>query len=437
MILIYTTKTTRRISYIFKLIFKELLKTDFRITNSIEEFQSSSLPKISYSHHPIGDELFFFAHDLLFENGINDQHLVFVKYDNVQVFFPVYEHHAAMPFDPFAASFFLVSRYEEYLPFIKDEYDRFTPQDSIAYKNNFLHKPVINIWAAKIAKIIHEKFPDLIFTQRKYKFIPTIDIDLAYSYMMKGLVRTLGGYIKSIYNWDMDEFRERTNVLRGKQKDPFDTYDYLISIHQEFKLEPIFFILFSQYGQYDKNISTENKKFQSLIKLLADYGEVGIHPSFASNTDGEKLKDEIRLLSRVLHTDVTKSRQHFLKLVLPDTYRNLIKYDITDDYSMGYASEGGFRAGISDSFNFFDLDMDSETNLRIHPFAIMDGTLKDYKRVNASQAIEEIKQLVDEVKAVNGTFISLWHNESLSEQKRWKGWRYIYKDMIKYARSDD
>lgn len=167
--------------------------------------------------------------------------------------------------------------------------------------------------------------------------------------------------------------------------------------------------------------------------MLEDNAEVGIHPSYASNNDLKVLKREINSLSKVLNRQITKSRQHFLKLSLPQTYRNLIDLDITDDYTMGYASEIGFRASICSSFNFYDLEMETETNLRIHPFAFMEGTLRDYLSINADRAMDYIKPLIDEVKAVNGTFICLWHNESLSNQRRWVGWQQIYEDMIKYA----
>jgi hypothetical protein len=138
-------------------------------------------------------------------------------------------------------------------------------------------------------------------------------------------------------------------------------------------------------------------------------------------------------LRSVLNKDISSSRQHFLRIVLPSTYRNLIEQDITDDYSMGYAALPGFRAGICTPFNFYDLDLEIETKLRIHPFAVMDGTLNDYLGLTPADAIDHIKALIKEVKKVDGTFISLWHNESLSDQKRWKGWKRVYEQLIKEA----
>ena len=142
---------------------------------------------------------------------------------------------------------------------------------------------------------------------------------------------------------------------------------------------------------------------------------------------------EIDRLSKVLNREVVCSRQHFLKLSFPSTYRSLIEADIREDYSLGYASHTGFRAGICDPFFFYDLDLETETNLKLFPLIFMEGTLKDYQNISALEAIQYIKPLVEEVKAVNGTFVSLWHNETLSNEKSWIGWHKVYEEMIKLA----
>jgi hypothetical protein len=118
---------------------------------------------------------------------------------------------------------------------------------------------------------------------------------------------------------------------------------------------------------------------------------------------------------------------------MPSTYRNLIHCDILEDYTMGYAEEPGFRASICTPYNFYDLDLDTQTPLRIFPFTLMDGTLNDYLDLTPAQAFEVITQLMNEVKAVGGTFISLWHNSTLNDQHHWKGWLKVYEDMIKLA----
>ena len=433
MILIYTHKITNRTKYIFNLMIRQLLGVDVKFTTDAEEFSSFDGVKFTYCNERLGDELFFTSCKLLFERGITTQELSFTEYDGLPAFYPVYSKESALPFDPFAAAFYLVSRYEEYLPYRKDKYGRFQSSESLAHAKGFLQKPLINIWALQIGEILKQKFPGFSFPGTKYEFIPTIDIDAAWSYKQKGLFRTAGGFLNSLIALDIHSITERAKVILGLQRDPFDTYELQLYLQKKYKLKPIYFILFAQYGLNDKNIPVRNMKFQQLIKSLADYAAVGIHPSYGSNDNPVRLKYEVEKISKVLNREITKSRQHFLKLILPTTYRNLTNLDITDDYSMGYAAQTGFRGSICSTFNFYDLDMDTETKLRIHPFTFMDGTLRDYMNVDADRAMNHIKPLIDEVKAVNGTFISLWHNESLSNKGRWIGWDKVYEDMITEA----
>ena len=166
---------------------------------------------------------------------------------------------------------------------------------------------------------------------------------------------------------------------------------------------------------------------------MGDYADVGIHPSFSSYLDIDKLGTEIERLSEVLHRPITKSRQHFLRMNLPRSYQKLIELDISDDYTMGFASQAGFRAGIADTFRFYDLENDMVTNLLVHPFALMDGTMRDYLNLDVEASLDLAKQLVDEVKAVGGKFIYLTHNETLGGQKRWVGWPEMYRNILEYV----
>lgn len=432
MILIYTHKLTQRVKYTFNLVFKDTLGINIELTSNAEQFKTHLGPKLSYTTNPICDELFFSSRHLLFENGITEQNISVFDYNNYNVFFATGKS-SALPFDVFAASFYLVSRYEEYLPHIRDEHDRFIAEDSLAFTNGFLHKPVVNTWINWIKELLTSKYPTLVFPERKYEFISTIDIDNAYAYREKGFTRSVGGYLKSLSKGNVQELVERTRVLLNAEKDPYDTYDFQLDIIKKHKLKTIYFFLLGDYGVNDKNLPIESKKFQSLIKMLGDYAQIGIHPSYGSNSSKEQLKKEVDRLSKVLHRDITNSRQHFLKLSLPETYRNLIDLDIIDDYTMGYASQVGFRASICTPFNFYDLDMEVETKLKIHPFAVMEGTLKYYMKIDKADALQKIKPLIDEVKAAKGQFISLWHNDTLNDKKTWLGWKAIFEEMVNYA----
>jgi len=419
--------------YIFKHILGEMLGLEPNWTTDKESFIQYQGPKLNYSFQVIENEFYIMADDLLFQRGIWEQELAFGEYNHQICFFQTYDKKSVFSFDLFAASFFLLTRYEEYLPFIKDKYGRFTAEDSLAFKKGFLRKPLVNTWSLELAKKLEKAFPQLEICRPSYEFISTIDVDAAFAYKHKGMLRTIGAYAKDLLALDFDEMRLRTRVLLKKQADPFDTFDYQFRIQKKYKFKQIYFILFADYGTNDKNTPTHSRIFRELVRFIADHADVGIHPSFTSNSVAGKLKKEISLLSKTLHRDVVKSRQHFLILNLPTTYRNLMNHGISDDYTMGYASQIGFRASICTSFLFYDLEMENTTTLRLHPFAVMEGTLRDYNKLDAEKSIKLFQELIDEVKQVGGTFISIWHNESLSDKKRWKGWRSVYEKMIEYA----
>ena len=430
--LVHVSRITDRVLYTFDLVLKQLLGLDFELTSDAEKFNAFEGPKMNYGPSRLGDAPFQKSVNLLFERHINDQETAALDFEGVKGLFPVYGKGLLMPFDVFAASFYLVSRYEEYLPQVRDKYGRFQAESTWMYENGMLQKPLVDIWAIALRDRLKAIYPDLPFKERKFEFVPTYDIDAAWAYKHKGVYRTLGGFIMDLTSGSRENLRERHEVLRGKRKDPFDSYDFQFELQKTFKLKPIYFILCGEYDTNDKNISLRKEAFRSLIKRLGDYADVGIHPSFSSYLDLAKMQAEIDGLSEVLHRPLTKSRQHFLRMNLPRSYQKLIELDISDDYTMGFASQAGFRAGIADTFRFFDLENDMATNLWVHPFALMDGTMRDYLDLDVEASLNLAKQLVDEVKAVGGTFIYLTHNETLGGEKRWVGWPEMYRQLLEY-----
>jgi hypothetical protein len=432
-LLIYVPKSTSRVEYIFGVVFRDLLGVKFSITEQKEEFRVFQGPKISYAGEPLGDELFIQSNGLLFESGVDEKSVEFITFNGMAAFFGVPDSRSLLPFDFFAAAFFLLSRYEEYLPFKQDEYGRFPVLESTAAKGGFLRIPVINHWVDFFGKELQKKFPDLIFAERKFRFVPTIDIDHAFAYRHRSIIRTLGGLGHTIIRRRWKQLGLRIQVLFGLRKDPYDTYEYIHDVHKERGCRLHYFVLYSQSRRHDNNVSLKNKGFLQLLRSLDHRGIVGIHPSLGSNKKFTRLESEIAGLSDALGHKISHSRQHFLKVSFPKTYQNLINIGIKKDYSLGYAGEPGFKASIADPFPFYNLINETETALMIHPITLMDVTLRDYYRLDAITATELSKTLIDDVKAVNGEFVSLWHNESFSESGRWKGWRIVYEEILDYA----
>lgn len=327
-----------------------------------------------------------------------------------------------------------MSRYEEYFPHIPDRHARYHHSNSLAFKNHFLDEPLVNIWAEELKKIILAAYPAVLFSENRYSFIPTMDIDVAYAYIGRSLLVTIGSYFKTLSKLHFKTAVEKKLVLLHLKKDPYDTFDYQESIFAKYKLRPIYFLLAGKRGQYDKNIAPENQKFKNLLKKLASFAEIGIHPSYQSKSDYKIIAGEIKKVEQSSLKKIICSRQHFLKLDLPQTYRCLADLGITDDYSMIYAGATGFRASICTPFFFYDLHAEKVLPVKIHSGAIMDGTLNEYLKLAPPDAISLIHELVKKVRCLKGEFIPIWHNHSISEYGHWKGWRTVFEDMIEFAR---
>jgi len=429
-ILIYSEKNGPRLKYICDLIFKDVYGLSYAITSNHEEFINYTGARISYSNREADKGIRITPFTLLFEYGVKDHH-VEVNGNNLykHIFFKT--PNGALPFDIFSASFWLLTRYEEYLPFIPDQFNRFDISNSLAYQYHFIEIPLVNLWLEKFKKLLSDSYPGLQFGRRKFNFISTIDIDNAYKYRYKGLMRTLGGYLKSILRNNRKELNERMLVLSKRKNDPFDSYDFLLSVQEEFKLKTLFFFLLGDYGVNDKNHPSNNKDFQALIKHLADYSEIGIHPSYGSNTNLYQLKIEVNRLANITHRDIINSRQHFSVLSFPYTYQSLLQSGIVNDYSMGYANYNGFRASFCWPYNWYDLDSEQETSLIIHPFCIIETSIRFHNLATPGNAVSVAKPMIDEVKKYGGELVSIFHNDTLGEEPEWEGWRNVYRDFIK------
>ncbi len=429
MLLIFVNKATSRLRYAFNLVLRDIIQTEYRLTLNEKEFESHCGPKFSYYAHSLDKEFFLQSHPLLFENGIIEQEAVAFDWQEEKAFFSCSKR-SDLEFDVFAASFYFAVRYEEYLPHKRDHYNRFEAAQSVLNTEGLLGKPIVNIWCEYFWTTLLNRFPDLTRKERSFEMVTTIDVDNAYLYGEKGFVRSLAGYFQDLLSFDFKSLIDRTKVLSGMQQDPYDTYDFQLSTLTKHQASFIYFILLGDYGMNDKNIPFSNARLKALIRHLGDYAQVGIHPSYGAAASYPQLEKEVHRLTPILKKEITQSRQHFLQLKFPDTYRNLIDLDVLNDYTMGYATHSGFRAGLCTPYFFYDLDLEIETNLMIHPFAVMDSTLQHYMSYTPAEALSHMQEMIKEVQKVKGVFISIWHNDSLNDKDTWKGWRNIFEQLV-------
>jgi len=433
MVTVFTTKITNRLRYIFELYFEDVLNVSFRLTDQKNEFEQAEGVRLNYSELKFaGIDLNLRPHALLFETDIRYHDLKALPCNEQLCFFHSSKD-SFVPFDPFAAAFFLVTRYEEYLERQFGSHGRYPAKHSILYRNKVLDQPVVNQWARLIAAKISEQYPDFGIPKPAFQFLTTVDVDNAWAYKNKSVPRIAGASIKSLVRGRFGELIKRFKVWAGSEHDPFDTYAYMKECYKGMEEHLHFFFLLGKGSKYDRNISPENKELQELIRELNTKFAIGIHPSYRTNQEKEELLQECRTLEKITGKPVIASRQHFLKLLFPQSYRRLLKAGIKEDYTLGYAELPGFRAGIATPYFFFDLKDDRKTDLRLFPFQFMDVTLRQYMNLPPQEALVLIEKMMTEVKKCGGTFISLWHNESLSDVGIWEGWRDVFEAYTAYA----
>ena len=433
--IVYTNKITPRLQYIIDFIGRQITGESFLLTTDATTYRQSSEPKINYSKDKISnDELLIIRYSLLIEDSIKEQNISCFEVKGFKAFFKT---EGDYPFDILAASFYLLSRYEEYLPHKKDMYGRYAHENSLAFKEEFLQLPLINIWIEDFKKVLKTKFSILNFKPSTFNFQPTYDIDEAYAFKNKNLAWNLGGAVKSIVNGEWSMVKKRIKVLRGKSKDPYDAYEWMDKLHEKNNLKPFYFFHCAiEKGKYDKNIPPSHPAMQELIKQHAEKYPVGIHPSWMSGDNEDLLAKEIKVLESATGKKITASRQHYIRFTLPHTFRRLIAEGITDDHSMGYGSINGFRASVASSFYWYDLEKRQQTNLLLHPFCFMEANSFFEQKYLPQRAYEEMMQYYNVVKSVNGTLITIWHNNFLGTHPLFRGWRDVYEEFVKVVNAE-
>jgi hypothetical protein len=410
-----------------KQFFTRVLGIEVTYTTTVEDFIKHKGPKITYTKQPLQNEFFVRSNDLLFEQGINDFPVTLGEWDGVPCFFGAGER-SIIPFDIFAASFFLLSRYEEYLPHVKDIYQRFPPSESLAFRNNFLHLPIIDIWAFKLLELLKKRFPDMESGQREYKYTSIIDVTTSHCYTNRGLIRGTAGLFLDLGKFSFRRVLERISVWLKIRKDPFDNFSALVALHKVHQVPSMFFFQFASYSTYDKNVSPNNNTFRYLIKSVADYSKVSLAASYSSFTNINLLRDEKKRLSNVINRPVDYSRTRYNRVDVPHTYRQLVEAEFTDDFTMGYTHEIGFRAGTCTPFYFYDIPLEVQQPLKVHPFAVHDYSLQ-YMKTEA-EILDTIDGVFRQVKNVNGEFLTIFSNELLGGKQK-VNWMQLYAKVIK------
>ena len=395
MFLVYTHKITPRLKYIFKHIFENMLMINFDLTTKVEIFVAHSGPKLSYSNKPLGDEFFIKSHLLLFEQGITPQKLKLDFWDELPIFF-LTDVECNCPFDIFAASFFLLCRYEECIPYLKTNSGYFDPSHSISMKFNFLELPIIDLWVSKFQEQLASKFPEIL---KKYDYKPSkkilLEVPLAFRYSNRSFLENLEDFISSVLKLNLKQLINQILVLIRLKNDPFDTFDFWKQWFNKSSTKPIVFFLFAHSSSYQTTTSIFNLRFREIIKKTGDFFSLGLLTSVKAQIDSKKQiireKNDFQKLTNRTIFDVRLSNGI---VNLSKDYEMLSENEFKNDYSMGYLDRIGFRAGTATPFYFYDVSREIQLSIKLTPIF---ATEKSLKYLNDSFPFEKLLRVYEKL----------------------------------------
>jgi hypothetical protein len=330
--------------------------------------------------------------------------------------------------DLFSASFFMLSRWEECLETQRDEHGRFPAQASLAYRNGFLQRPVVNEYLDFLWEMLLRCGCAQTRKTRTFQIVPTHDVDHPLLWWSPAdRMRTLAGSLLKRTN-----FREFNFWLRNIARDPFNTFDWLMQVSESAGLKSCFNFMGPRARNSDAYYPFEHPFVQKLIEKIRTRGhDIGIHPSYESNEQPGLLQTELKAVqAAAAPLTVSGGRQHYLRFEVPNTWQNWSAAGLKWDSSMGYPEQCGFRCGVCYPFPVFDVQRRVKLNLWEKPLIAMDVTLALYQKLTPRAALEVLTDLVNTVRKHDGEFVLLWHNSSLNDYF-WQPWKEVYWQTIR------
>jgi hypothetical protein len=339
--------------------------------------------------------------------------------------------------DLIASTYFLLSRYEEYINpnTNRDPHGRYIGKNSIPALAKFIHRPIIDEYSILLRQLLHQTNITLTPIPQQINHIYlTHDVDSITNYRrFRGL---LGGLYRSIFqknNSLITILKSLTNI----NNDPAYTFPWIINQDNQLpKATKIYFIKATHkaIGHDRPAYNLTGKNFTHLkneILTTSPNTIFGLHASYKSGNTPNIIPNEQKLLQNAIENQkITTSRHHYLRSLHPNDMEALIDAHITDDFTMGYADIAGFRIGTCRATRFINPATRKLTTLTLHPLTIMDCTLTtpQYMNLNHKQALSYTKSLINETQKHNGDLCLLWHNTTFNDIKH----KEIYIEIINY-----
>jgi len=418
-LLIFTQQGGARLDYIVSILFGKQAV----VTENEQLFTQFGGARIQYVTEKKFDQVLHIQpQGLVFDSDIHPITIECTFWKGYPIFF---SGEGDIPFDIFSAAFYLVSRYEEYLPFTPDKYGRFPHTASLAYREGFLSIPLVQHWVQQLKQILGASFSPSITDEPI--FLPTYDGDILFQYKHQSIFHNLRSLFGHLLHRRFSAVSRQIQVIGGSIPDPYYHWPSVWKSLKDAGRKGTYFFSANEKQQgNDRQLSIHLSAVQSIIQECSRQGKVGWHPSLQGSVNFFEMQKELALLQQGLLQSITDVRFHYLRFRLPASYQWLIDLGIEREYSMGYGAVNGFRASYADPFPWFDLQKNAVTSLIIHPFCYMDTAAIYHQHYSPDEAIAFLKQLKENTRGVVLQLSLVFHPHCLASP----GWKKVHDEVV-------
>lgn len=323
--------------------------------------------------------------------------------------------------DIFGSSFFMLSRYEEAVDRNKDSHGRFVANFSLAKKENFLHRPIVNEYLEALWGSMKILWPQLDRKPREFRILPSHDVDHPFLYHLSSPISLAKPLLKEIVSGKLDGAVNRFSLyrkskIRNGEDDPYNTFSWLMDQAEKVGCRTSFYFMAGGSSKFDDLYSLRHPSIQKIIREIKERGhEIGFHPSYNAYSDAGQWNEELQNLSLAAGVKVLGGRQHYLRFQVPDTWRLWEEAKCLYDSSLGYPDVIGFRCGTCYEYPVFDVQEQRALRLKERPLLVMETSLfsKKYMGLELGTAIDRALSVKETCKKFHGDFSFLWHNSKL------------------------
>lgn len=325
--------------------------------------------------------------------------------------------------DIIASTYLLVTRYEEMVRRdVRDEHGRFPGKESLPCRTGFIHRPIVDEYAALLRKWLREAGINIPESSRKFSVLSTHDVDNILKY--GNPARTMAS--AALGNRPWREVSENLAVWFRLKSDPFDTfeqmmqYDKMLGERNDIQTEVVYFFMSGGRSRFDGMYNIQSKAVRNKIKMVSETGAtIGLHSSYEAGLQPELIAREKATLEDVCGFPIHYNRYHFLTWREIENGWALAQAGINRDSSLGYADVAGFRLGVCRPIPLFDPIKMQPFGIEEHPLIVMDCTLSrdNYMNLNEEEALNYCRSLIDQTRKHGGEFVMLWHNTIFSPEQ--------------------